>query len=94
MLRSQKRTFSRYDPLAKLNQQEVTSGKIIPSRVRSMHTTHITVLPDLDAPAVPQDLAAGIGYYLVTADVTGDGPPLYYTIFFNRVPLSPPFQLS
>lgn len=167
MLRTAKRTVSRYDALGRLNQLEVVSGKIIPSRVRTLHSIPITVLPELDAGAVAQDFAASIGYYLVpirlflwkpagsayvgaagnfqvrgatggalfvdtslsaalqsnnayslafngaynnpaaqsisfysrheffflTSDLTGDGPPLYYTFFFNRVPLSPPFQM-
>jgi hypothetical protein len=167
MLRTAKRTASRYDTVGRLNQQDVVSGKIIPSRVRTLHSIPITVLPELDAPAESQDFVTGIGYYLVplriflwkpagsayvgaagnfqvrgnttalyvdsslsaalqstnayslafngafnnpaaqsiatyarhefffaTADVTGDGPPLYYTIFFIRVPISAPLQRS
>jgi hypothetical protein len=141
------------------------SGEIPPSRVRTLHSLPVTVLPELDGAAEPLNPVLGVGHWLVplrmyvwkpagsayvgisggfqlrdaigavvqtdpgfsaalqspgaysavwiaftsgvaypgtpdftryelffpTADVTGDGPPLFYTIIYNRVPASAPF---
>ena len=159
-----RRLAQRSSVLAKLGPAgcDVVSGKIIPSRVRTMNTLPVTVLPDLDAPTLPFNQATGIGtlyavraiyiwkpagsayigapgnlqlrfdtgvatafsvaytapltstdaavhsgslvntilgptlpvkydLFFSGANVTGDGPPLYYAIFFTKYPLTAPF---
>src|SRR5882672_4171609 len=64
MLRTARRTNSRYDAISKLNAEEFTSGKIVPSRVRTLFSVPITVLPALDAPTIALNAAAGLGLFM------------------------------
>lgn len=162
MLRSAKRFVERFDPLSKLGVTDIVTGKIPPSRVRTMFSKPVVILPSIDAPGLAANLSTGVGanfiviaFYLwkpagsayvgapgnirlrragvalsfdiaygprltstnadvlisypvvfagvvapsdsydlifTSADVTGDGPPLYYAAFYVKVPLTFPGQ--
>ena len=65
MLKTAQRTYARYDAINKLNSEEFISGKIPASRVRTMFTTPITVIPGLDAPTPASNPALGIGTFFI-----------------------------
>src|SRR5258706_8334669 len=77
-------------------QLRLSTGTLIFNSANSsvLTNTDAGVISFIDQGVYPLTGLDKYDLFFATADITGDGPPLYYTIFYTRVPLTCPLQLS